>query len=159
MDAKTTMIEPIRKTLEVERDAETAFRFFTEQMSEWWPLETHSRSAGEQDAPARSAHIEPRVGGRVYEVAADGAELDWGEVIAWEPGGRVAFTWRLDHNDDEPTEVDVRFTDLGGGRARVAVEHRNWENWHDGAEYRPQYDTGWDYALDECFGGYAGRAA
>ena len=36
-------IEPIRRSVTVAREAEQAFRIFTEEMGSWWPVERFSR--------------------------------------------------------------------------------------------------------------------
>ena len=90
MSTQTT-VEPVRRSVSVERPVEDAFRVFTEEIGSWWPLETHSR-AGERDGvEAETAVLEGRVGGRLYERVSDGTEADWGTMIAWEPPHRLAF--------------------------------------------------------------------
>jgi uncharacterized protein YndB with AHSA1/START domain len=104
-----------------------AFTVFTEQMSSWWPLETHTIGA----APAAATVIEPHEGGRWYERAADGSECEWGRVLAWEPPHRVVLAWQVSADwqaDPElHTEVEVRFEPEGEGRTRVELEHRGLE--------------------------------
>jgi hypothetical protein len=69
--------------------------------------------------------FDERVGGRVYERAADGREADWADVIAREPPRRFVLRWRVNPKR-APTEIEVRFT-AEDGRTRVDLEHRGWD--------------------------------
>lgn len=91
---------PVRKSVKVDCPQEDAFRFFTEDIASWWPLEKWSIS-GEPEACV----IEPWVGGRVFERSRSGQEYDWGTVTAWDPPNRLAFTW----GDAGEQQVDVAF--------------------------------------------------
>src|SRR5262249_10217986 len=71
----------IRKTLVVDAPAERAFRVFSQSMGSWWPKEHHIGKS-----PLKECVIEPRVGGRWYEVGEDGSQCEWGKV----PGGGPA---------------------------------------------------------------------
>ena len=79
-------------------------------------------SAGQDQV--RDVTVERQAGGRVYETWADGTELDWGELRAWEPPERFIMTWT---GTPVPTEVEFTFTGLGPALTRVTVEHRGWE--------------------------------
>jgi hypothetical protein len=68
--------------------------------------------------------LERRTGGRVYELWADGTEVVWGELVAWEPPDRFVMSWL---GTPAPTEVELSFTALGPELTRAAVEHRGWE--------------------------------
>ena len=46
-------------------------------------------------SPQKTVVLEPRIAGRWYEVGEDGRECDWGEVLAWEPPGRLLLAWRI----------------------------------------------------------------
>jgi uncharacterized protein YndB with AHSA1/START domain len=124
---------PIRKTLEVRATRAKAFRVFTDGIDRWWP-KTHTIGK----APLARAVIEPRAGGRWYGIDVDGGEDDWGEVLAWEPPGRLLLAWRISGtwvcDSSVHTEVEVIFTDLGDGRCRVEFEHRDLANLGEGAE-------------------------
>ena len=50
--------------------------------------------------------------------------MTWGEVLAWEPPGRFAMSWKM---TPVPTEVELTFQALGPALTRVSVEHRGWE--------------------------------
>lgn len=146
MNETRTKIEPVRRAITVERPVEDAFRVFTEELGNWWPVETHSIA---KDA-VETVVLEGRVGGRLYERTADGAENGWGRMLVWEPPRRVAFEW---HITGVPTEVEVRFTPEGGG-TRVDLEHRGFERVANGTERRESYNTGWVKVL----GRYAAAA-
>jgi uncharacterized protein YndB with AHSA1/START domain len=133
----------IRKSIEVAAPVETAFQVFTEQAGSWWPLAT--KSVGQEEAV--DLLIEPEVGGRVYERLRSGEEHEWGEVLAWEPPLRVAFTWHPGRDADTGQEVEVRFMASGDG-TRLELEHRGWERLVAPAEEIPEhYVSGWDEVL------------
>jgi len=121
-------LEPIRKTITVACSREHAFKTYTEAFDSWWPRE---HRLGEADLA--EAVIEPKPGGRWYERTVDGAECQWGEVLVWEPPGRVVLSWRIDGDwkvDPDPahaSEIEVRFVEEGPRSTRVELEHRNFE--------------------------------
>ena len=87
-------IDPIRQEIIIDVTPERAFRVFTEEHGAWWPLATHHIGA----QAAETAIIEPRVGGRWFERAADGTECMWGRVLAWDPPGRLVLAWQIGPN-------------------------------------------------------------
>ncbi|MDH5506160.1 MAG: SRPBCC family protein [Anaerolineae bacterium] len=137
------MLPPVEKTLQVALPPEQAFELFTGGLATWWPLESHSVSEGN----AVSCHVERRVGGRVYEVDADGGEAIWGTVLAWEPPRRFMTTWHPGKDAALATELEVLFEAAGGG-TRLSLTHRNWEVLGENAAKSQQgYNTGWDFVL------------
>ena len=114
----------VRQSVVVETSPERAFFVFTQGMTSWWPVDSHSIG----DGPMAEAVIEPRTGGRWYERADDGTECDWGRVLAWEPPRRVVLEWQLDadygFDPEVHTELEVRFTPDGAHGTRVDLEHR-----------------------------------
>jgi uncharacterized protein YndB with AHSA1/START domain len=144
------MIEPIRKTIEVPCDAETAFDTFVARTSAWWPLAVNSVSAMSGQA-AKSVTIEPRAGGRIFEVKADGATESWGSVTLFERPRRIVLSWQIMVPADQATEVELTFTPTAGG-TRVDLEHRDWDSLADQAEAsRDSYDQGWVGVFEERF--------
>ncbi len=114
---------PVRHSILVQAPVEKAFSVFTAGFGTWWPA-THSIGS----SPLARAILEPRPGGRWYEVGEDGSECPWGEVLVWEPPHRLVLAWRIgaDWRFDAGllTEVEVRFTGESGGTTRVDLEHR-----------------------------------
>jgi len=131
----TTMVEAIHKTVLVDFTPEEAFDLFTARIASWWPVRTHSYG-GEA---VKEVILEGRVGGRLYEVTADG-EQDWGRVLAWEPPTRLLLDWQI--GEACGTEVEVTFSPEGPG-SRVELEHRGF----GAADPRERYSGGWDTVL------------
>ena len=131
----TTMTGAIRKTVLVDFTPEEAFDLFTARIASWWPVRTHSYGGDD----VKSVVLEPRVGGRLYEVTADG-EQDWGTVLAWEPPTRLLLDWQI--GEACGTEVEVTFAPEGTG-ARVVLEHRGFS----ASDPRDRYAGGWDVVL------------
>ncbi|MGV0794616.1 SRPBCC family protein [Mycolicibacterium sp. XJ1819] len=128
------------------------FELFTSRMSEFWPPE-HSIGA----APFEAVVLEPRVGGRWYERARDGAQTDWGRVGAWEPTSRVVLIWQITgqwkFDPDFETEVEVRFLETDPGRTTIDLHHRHLQRFGEMAEQmRAAFDSpgGWIDTLNRC---------
>ena len=123
----------VRKSTVVNAPQAFVFDFFTREQNEWWPRAHH---IGGKDP--FHAIVEPRVGGRWYERADDGAECNWGKVLVWEPPRRVVFSWDIGadwkYDADLGTEVEVTFIAETPGRTRVVLEHRKLERYGDKAE-------------------------
>ena len=138
----------VRKQLTVEAPIDRVYRVFTENMTAWWPSTHHIGKA-----PMKDCVIEPRVGGRWYEIGDDGSQCDWGKVLAWDPPRRLVLAWQLDadfkYDPTFETEVEVAFTPLGPQRTRVDFEHRNLERFGEAAErIRTSVTGGWGQILD-----------
>jgi uncharacterized protein YndB with AHSA1/START domain len=140
----------VKKSIDVTSSPATAFQVFTEKMTDWWPLGTHHIGK----FTATKAVMEPRVGGRWYEVGDAGQECDWGKVLVWEPPSRLVLSWEITcdwkHDAALHTEVEVRFTKTPKG-TRVDLEHRMLERYGDKAEeMRGIFDSkgGWNSLLE-----------
>lgn len=137
---------PVRKSIHVAVPPAQAFDIFTSGIGRWWP-KTHKIGPADLDRPV----IEPRAGGRWYELDVDGSECEIGKVLAWEPPGRLVLIWQLTpefaYDPQLVTEVEVTFTPDGEG-TRVDLEHRDLERMGDQAE-----------AMAEAVGGPGGWPA
>jgi hypothetical protein len=152
-------LAPVVKSIDVRRSTGDAFRIFTQEITAWWPMASHTRAKTADGERTVSITIEPRVGGRVYETLHDGRELEWGEVSAYEPGALFALKWRLGRPAEQTTDVSVRFEPLSPQSCRVTLTHENWERMGEEAEkLRGAYNGGWVTVFEKGFGGYAGLA-
>ncbi len=146
---------PVRQSTVVRSDVDHTFEAFVRTIGAWWPAVP--LSVGRERV--RDITVEDRLGGRIYETWDDGTTVDWGEVAAWEPPGRMVMSWL---NTPAPTEVELAFTALGPGLTRVAVEHRGWEHLTEeqlredcaepGGYHSGAYSRGWLVVLDRFAG-------
>lgn len=140
----------IRKSFTVRASREKAFEVFTRGFDRWWP-----RSHFIGDSPLKEAVLEPGVGGRWFSRHEDGREQMWGDVLVWDPPGHLVVAWRISHkwgyDPNLLTEVDVVFTDVGGGETRVDFEHRGLERFGESeaaVRTRAGMKNGWDLILE-----------
>lgn len=153
-------LAPLVKSIDVRRNASDAFRIFTAEISAWWPMKKHSRAKDAAGEVTLSVHLEPRVGGRLYEILNTGEEREWGEVLAYQPVERVAFSFQMGRARDKSGEVEVRFAPIDAHTCRVTLTHTHWERFGDeAADMRGRFANGWVAVFDEAFGNYAGRVA
>ena len=133
------MIEPLRLSFEVGCSAEHAFTVWTARTSLWWPV-SHTVTA----EPGLRVTFEPRVGGRIFERAPSGVEVDWGEITAWEPPRRLRYRWHIRVDRADATDVEITFTGSGPGSTRVDIEHSGWERLGErGPGWRQTNHGGW----------------
>ena len=149
MTAPTIQVAPVRKSIIVQADVQESFASFTGGIGHWWP---RSKSIG--SSPQTDVILEARVGGRWYERGEDGAETEWGKVLAWEPPSKVVLAWQIDsqfkYDPTLVTEVEVTFTALGPRETRVEIEHRRLEQLGEkAARLRDAFDSdnGWSGVL------------
>lgn len=142
----------VRKSIVVQASQAAAFEAFTARFGDFKPREHNL-----MDSPVEATVFEPRVGGHIYDRAADGTECRWARVLAFDPPDRVVFswdigpTWQLERDPQNASEVEVRFLPEGDGRTRVELEHRHldrhgpgWESVADGVDA----DQGWPLYLE-----------
>jgi uncharacterized protein YndB with AHSA1/START domain len=136
-------LPPLEKTIRIKLPVEKAFDLFTRQVSEWWPLETHS-VGGET---AERAVLEGSPGGRFYEIHQDGTQMDWGQVLEWKPPRQLVLSFHPGRTADFAQRLEASFQPEGGG-TRLTLVHSGWERLAEQAETeRRNYDRGWDTVL------------
>jgi len=143
---------PVRRSAWVNRTPEDAFAIFTDEIGAWWPLPTHGLFG------QRSSGVLFR-DGQLIEQSVDGAEIVWGEVVAWTPPERLVIAWHPGADAGESTEVTVSFEPHDAG-TQVVIEHHGWERFGDSAASRRLGYVGpnaWGYVLDHFADGAEGR--
>jgi uncharacterized protein YndB with AHSA1/START domain len=130
--------EPIALEFTIDCPPDHAFDVWTCRTTMWWPSE-HTMSRD----PTAVVTFEPRAGGRIFERTDDGTELDWGQVLAWEPPERLRYTWHIATERENATEVEITFEDDGGG-TKVRVHHGGFGRLGAfGDEWRRANRLGW----------------
>jgi uncharacterized protein YndB with AHSA1/START domain len=141
----------VRREIVVDTSLERAFAAFVERFGDFKPPE-HNLLGAE----ITETRFESRVGGHIYDRAADGSECRWARVLAYEPPDRVVFSWdispqwQLEADAGNASEVEVRFVAETPDRTRLELEHRyldrhgpGWESLREGVDG----DQGWPLYL------------
>jgi uncharacterized protein YndB with AHSA1/START domain len=141
----------VRHQIVVPTSIDQAFAVFVERFGDFKPPE-HNLLGAE----ITETRFEPKVGGHIYDRAADGSECRWARVLAYEPPDRVVFSWdisprwQLDPDEGNASEVEVRFIAEAPERTRLELEHRHldrhgsgWESLQQGVDG----EAGWPLYL------------
>jgi uncharacterized protein YndB with AHSA1/START domain len=137
------VIEPIHLRFEVACPADRAFEVWTARIARWWPRD-HTIAAED----GLVVVLEGRPGGRIFERRSNGIEHDWGVVTLWEPPSRLGYTWHLNREPSDATDVEIRFTALDDATTEVAIDHSGWERLGAGGEgWRDRNFGGWSTLL------------
>jgi uncharacterized protein YndB with AHSA1/START domain len=148
-EAHLVTIAPVRKILQLRATQAHAFEVFTAGLDRWWP-KSHHIGATE---PKR-VMIEPRLGGRWLEQAADGTETVVGHILIWEPPQRFVVSWEINGewqpDPQRGSELELRFIAEGAETTRVELEHRLFERMgpEGGTKMRDAVERGWPAILE-----------
>ena len=153
----------MRTSIVVEAPIERAFAVFVDDFDKVKPREHNMLGVDIAETV-----FEPRAGGHIYDRGVDGSECRWARVLAYEPPGRLVFTWdisphwQLETDPGRASEVEVRFVAESPERTRVELEHRNLDRHGDGWEglrAGVESSDGWPLYLGRYAGVVAGSAA
>jgi Activator of Hsp90 ATPase homolog 1-like protein len=101
-----------------------AFDVFTREIGVWWQPNGLFRFSRKSPGQLR---FEPGPKGRLIEILPGGEIFEISRINSWEPGVRLAFTWRQEtFARGQLTHVEVRFEPVGN-ETRVKVEHSGWD--------------------------------
>jgi uncharacterized protein YndB with AHSA1/START domain len=147
---RTLTIAPVKKSIRVATGQAHAFEVFTSGLDRWWP-----RNASIGTAPTKANVMEPRLGGRWYQLGEDGSRADVGKILVWEPPHRFVMSWDINSQWKPDThvssEVEVRFVADGPDATLVELEHRKFEQMgaEAGAKMRKDVEGGWPGKLEQ----------
>jgi len=137
------VIEPLRITFEVDCSPDHAFATWTRRATAWWPPE-HTVS----HEPGAEIVFEPRRGGRIFERTKRGNEIEWGQIVDWDPPRRLRYRWHIATEPSNATDVEIVFRELPDSTTRVEIEHGGWERLGEiGQAWRDANRAGWDGVL------------
>jgi hypothetical protein len=136
-------MEPLRISFEVGCSPDHAFDTWTGRASAWWP---HEHTVSHQ--PGAEIVFEPRAGGRIFERTRDGEEIEWGEIVEWDPPRRLRYLWHIATDPAHATDVEIVFRELADSTTRVEIEHGGWEKLGEiGQAWREANQAGWGGVL------------
>ena len=91
------------------------------------------------------------------ECAPDGSKYVWGEVLAFERGRRIRFSWHPGREPASAQWIEVTFVAAAGG-SRVTLTHGGWEALGEiGPLLRQEYVPGWRLVFGQRFADFASR--
>lgn len=116
---------------------DTLFRYWTEPalLTQWWPQE---------------AEVEPRVEGAYHLIWPAMDRHLRGHYTTFEPGKKLVFSWRWDHDTPELStrEVELVFMPLPTGGTRLQLTHGRYLNTPIDQEIRIEHHlAGWQHFL------------
>ena len=155
------MIPPIEKSITVPCDQKLAFDTFLVGMGRWWPLGKFTYSAM-QGTPATDIRVDPRPGGEITEIGAEGAETSWGHVETYDPNSFMALRFHIPapgYEDSGQTLLEVRFTATDDG-TQVDLTQSDFEAIGEMAEpSRGGYGQGWTMIFEGAYAAACGAQA
>lgn len=132
----------VRQEIVINASREQTFTVFTEQFDKVKPREHNLL-----EVPIAETVLEPRVGGTIFDRGEDGSECHWARILAFDPPGRIVFSWdisprwQIETDPARSSEVEITFTAEAPDRTRVVLEHRHldrhgagWESARDGID-------------------------
>ena len=118
------MTSHILVSLRVAATPDRAFEVFTREIGVWWQPNDLFRFTRKSSGRLK---FEPGPDGRLIEIFPDGEIFEIGHIFVWEPGVRLAFTWRQQtFAPGQITHVDIRFEPVDG-ETRIKVVHYGWD--------------------------------
>ncbi|MGI8533037.1 MAG: SRPBCC domain-containing protein, partial [Geodermatophilaceae bacterium] len=105
----------------------------------------HTMTGAEHVEPV----IEPWLGGRIFERARGGVEVDWGRVVRFDPPLHFGFRWHLGTTAEQATDVQLAFVGNGSGGTTVELVHSGWDRLGaDASDRRERNTAGWTAVFD-----------
>lgn len=109
------MHEPLVHDVTLKCSVDHAFFVFTQQADLWWPN-------GHRRFEKSTLRHDPRIGGQLMEIAANGDVFVLADVIACDPPHQMILAWHPG-KINAPTRTVVTFEEQGPHGALVRVAH------------------------------------
>lgn len=127
--------------------AKRVWKALFSETSKWWPAEFYNT------AKPKGFHIEPRLGGRMYEDWGNGAGLVWGHVIGVEPGKSADLIGYLTPAFGGPAMVMLKFVlKTAGRKTTLQVSDIAFGQVTDGKVGSTR--EGWSWLFDKAMRGH-----
>jgi uncharacterized protein YndB with AHSA1/START domain len=133
----------IEKQIVVRASQEHAFQSWHNNVHLWWPKGHHP--SGD---PAGRMVLEAQEGGRFFEAAPDGREIELGRVQRFEPSTLLVYTFFMGTGAATPTLVEVRFVPVPEG-TQVRVTHRAHDAGDRFSKVVPVFHRSWERVLSD----------
>lgn len=131
----------IHKEILVRASPEHAFESWHRNVHLWWPKGHHP--SGD---PAGRMVLEAQEGGRFFEAAPDGREIELGRIERFEPPSLLAYTFFMGTGAATPTLVEVQFVPVESG-TQVQVTHRAHIAGERFSKTVPVFNRSWERVL------------
>lgn len=149
--ARSQMLKPIVKVIEVPLNPAQAYDAFVD-INSWWPLQTRSISFHTTNLPAKRIDIDPKPGGAIVEIGADDTRHVWGVFADCDAPASLAIDFHMGHPKEHATHLVIAFIDLGDEATMVKLVHTGWESYGALSHVmREGYEKGWDDIFVNAF--------
>ncbi len=149
-DSQVLTVSEVRCEVRIEADAARVWETLVGDVTPWWHAAFYTNPLGPKQG---GYHIEPKLGGRMFEDWGEGQGLIWGTVIGieserflqifgdssaeWGGPSRNCLTLRL-----EPDGAATKLSFLGSGFGRITEQTT------------ASLDEGWRFLLEACLKRY-----
>ncbi|MEO9652021.1 MAG: SRPBCC domain-containing protein [Roseobacter sp.] len=137
-------LEPIKVEAVIDRSLAEVFEAFVSNVTDWWPLESHSVGPHLGEPVPELVVIERHEGGRIFEVSPAGENRLWGVIHEFKDGTMLSFSWHPGMDQALATRVTVGFEAIDNRKTLVTLIHKGWNARSDEATtIRENYVSGW----------------
>jgi uncharacterized protein YndB with AHSA1/START domain len=145
----------VRHSVTVNAKPDEAFRIFLDEFPQWWPPMFRTVKVGSP------LGVEPKEGGRWYEIDDEGGEHAFGRIKVVDPPHRLVIAWHLNGfgriDPDHASEFEVQFTPSGANRTTVKLEHTKFDEM--GTKHAKRVRNGMDKGWPTLLGAYKDKVA
>ncbi len=140
---KAFEVHEILQEVRIAAPPDRVWRALVEETSSWWHREFY------MGPEPRSFHLEPRIGGRMWEDGGGGQGLLWGTVIGVRANEYIQVSGELDAPFGGPANMLIswRLEARDGGTA-LRFQQTTWGA--AGAATNKSLDTGWRFMFERC---------